>query len=1063
MLRIIPKTWRNHCLPSLGSAPFRRLTEGIRSAARGALVLRRSGPPLAVFCGLLIGLATPAIRLQAEEPVEAFLTALRERGYFELAIAYLERHAAGSLASPEFRQILPYEQGVTLIQAALAQRQLSQKLAYLDRAQSEFERFREQQPEHPLRLSADVQLGKLLVERARLELLRAERPGVNAKEREQIVQQSRDLFDEARDVFQQNQTKIRSRLEQFPAGLAAERDADRIRERDQLRADYVEAQFIAAMTRYEQAQTYPADHEEARRNLKEAEEAFGVVAEKYRRRIAGLSAVLFQGRCRQDMGDVRGALGFYEELLTLPDGEPALRPVKTKALRQAMDCWLSPELQQVELAIDKAESWLADQRPDEVDQPDWLALELRLAEAYLELAETNSSTRDKTRLLNDARRLAVEVAKHPGESQEQAQELLAQFGQAVTLPTSQVDATTFAEAMQAGQEILSQRQVAAGTVALLTDRILQISDPQQRREAEERLQTAQAQLAESDQKALVLFEQARQLADEDTPLEELNLARFYLCTLHYYAKNYYESAVLASFLSRYFPESVEGRRAGAVALASLVQLYGDGTAPEAASLIDEIRHTAENLVRRYPGQPEAEDALGTLITLSVQAGRLKEAEQYLDQLPEDSSKRGLAELALGQALWNQSFAKGPDGKPTVSEATEDSLRTHAQELLSRGLEHSQAGSISPAHIAAALSLAQNALRENKPKQALELLEHPRYGPQLLAAQKHPLMQSDDLTQRAYTLALLAYVAELPEATAPDEVVTKAMAALEALKSVYGDDPAGRKQLAATYLALAQSVREQIESTPPEGRATLSAAFEQFLERAAAATTEESVLNWVAESYLGLARGLATPEDGIPAEGQAYVDKAIAIYESLLQRSRSTAQPPDANAQLAAESRLAAAYREAGRYAEAVDRFAQILQQQPNQVYVQFEAARTLQQWGDRGNAPAYRAAIQGDRPDPATKANRIWGYGRLARIVASSSALRDLFYDSRYRLAECRYRHALQQPAGQRTKELAAAERDIVMTARLYPDLGGPQQKARFDQLLREIQKSQGKKPTGLP
>ena len=235
MLRMIPKTWRNHGLPRFGSAPLRRRMEGIHPAARGVLVLRRSAPLLAIVCGLLIGLTAPAVRLQAEEPVGAFLTALRERGYFELAIAYLERHAASSLASPEFRQILPYEQGVTLIQAALAQRQLSQKLVYLDRAQSEFERFREQQPDHPLRLSADVQLGRLLVERARLELLRAERPGVGPNEREQIVQRSRDLFDEAHAVFQQNQAKIRTRLEQFPAGLGAERDADRIRERDQLR------------------------------------------------------------------------------------------------------------------------------------------------------------------------------------------------------------------------------------------------------------------------------------------------------------------------------------------------------------------------------------------------------------------------------------------------------------------------------------------------------------------------------------------------------------------------------------------------------------------------------------------------------------------------------------------------------------------------------------------------------------------------------------------------------------------------------------------------------------
>ena len=78
------------------------------------------------------------------------------------------------------------------------------------------------------------------------------------------------------------------------------------------------------------------------------------------------------------------------------------------------------------------------------------------------------------------------------------------------------------------------------------------------------------------------------------------------------------------------------------------------------------------------------------------------------------------------------------------------------------------------------------------------------------------MQSAELTQRAYTLALLAYVAELPQATAPDEVVTKAMATLEALKGTVGDDEGGRRQLAATYLSLAQNVQQQIEVSTTAG-------------------------------------------------------------------------------------------------------------------------------------------------------------------------------------------------------------------------------------------------------
>ncbi len=284
------------------------------------------------------------------------MAALRKRGYYDEAVDYLDRLAKSPLISPQLQQTLAYEQGVTLVQAALGQRQLGRKAEYLDRAQAEFERFRTQQSDHPLLLSANGQLGKILLERARILCLQAERPGLEATKHGELVQQARDLFGRAREVFQQSQAQLASRLEQIPKALSAERDAELIKQRDQLRAEYVEAQFVAAMIGFDQAQTFPPDSEQARQGLQEAEKAFGVVAEKYRRRVAGLSAVLFQGRCRRQLGDPKGALSFYEELLELGDDEPALRSLKTKALCQAMDCWLHSDLKQPAVAIEKAES-----------------------------------------------------------------------------------------------------------------------------------------------------------------------------------------------------------------------------------------------------------------------------------------------------------------------------------------------------------------------------------------------------------------------------------------------------------------------------------------------------------------------------------------------------------------------------------------------------------------------------------------------------------------------------------------------------------------------------------
>ena len=51
----------------------------------------------------------------AEEPAEAFLEALRERGYYDVAIDYLDGLENSDLISAEFRKTLPFEKAQTLI------------------------------------------------------------------------------------------------------------------------------------------------------------------------------------------------------------------------------------------------------------------------------------------------------------------------------------------------------------------------------------------------------------------------------------------------------------------------------------------------------------------------------------------------------------------------------------------------------------------------------------------------------------------------------------------------------------------------------------------------------------------------------------------------------------------------------------------------------------------------------------------------------------------------------------------------------------------------------------
>ena len=638
-----------------------------------------------VTLALAISCISLSSSVRAEEPFAEFLEALRSRGYFDVALAYLERTSTSQTISAELRQTIAYEKGVTLVSAALAQRQLAGKERYLDEAQAAFEKFRKTAPDHSLALSSNGQLGNILVERARLKLLRAGRPLVPPEQQEILKKDARLIFDQAVEVFYENRDSIRARLEEFPKALDPERDSEKIAERDRLRAEYVQAQFVAAMIQYERAQTFNPSSKDFRNGIEEAGKLFGVVAQKYRRRLAGLSAVLFQGRCRQALSDPKGALSFYEDLLTLPEGEPALRPLQTKALRGAIECWLDEKVNQKKLAIEQAEKWIEKQRPNERGNADWLAIKLRLAQAYREQSKEERG-RTRTAMVADARRLAVDVAKQTSEFQTEAQEMLTSFGIAKETPKESQQVDDFGAALAAAKEAVSQRKLAASTISLLRGRLPQVSDPKNREEIENRLAEAEIQLKSTEEQALALFDRARLLADEEVSVEDMNTVRYYLCTLYYYQGDYLSAAVLGDFLARRFPATAEGRRAASVALASLVKLYGDGKGPNAEELTKRIKEMADYIATRWQGQPDAAEALSTLVTLAVNTGRPDDAKQYLEMIPEDSDKRGLAELSTGQAIWNQNLG--------VAQPDADSQK-RAIELLSSGLKKTADLAVTP--------------------------------------------------------------------------------------------------------------------------------------------------------------------------------------------------------------------------------------------------------------------------------------------------------------------------------------------------------------------------------
>ncbi|MCA9160739.1 MAG: hypothetical protein KDA72_20555, partial [Planctomycetales bacterium] len=88
-----------------------------------------------------------------------------------------------------------------------------------------------------------------------------------------------------------------------------------------------------------------------------------------------------------------------------------------------------------------------------------------------------------------------------------------------------------------------------------------------------------------------------------------------------------------------------------------------------------------------------------------------------------------------------------------------------------------------------------------------------------------------------------------------------------------------------------------------------------------------------------------------------------------------------------------------------------------------------------------------------TRQKLIWGWGKIQQLTANNATYSEQFYEARYQLAFCRWQYAKGlQDATQRADEIRRAVYDIESTAKLFPELGGPLMKKKFQALLKNIQ-----------
>ena len=1020
-----------------------------RLAPRMAPSRHLGGRILVVVAALLAFWIAGGSRATAKEQLRRFVEGLRRRQMHDLAIDYLEQMRESRLVDDETKKLIPYEEGRTLVDQARTMRDVKRRIERLNEATVKFEQFLNSYSDHPLAAAANIELGNVEVERGRTKLELAARPS-HAADKQQLRAEAIQHFKKAKKVFNEAKQKFEAELAKFPK-LIDDRDKQLKEQRRQARLNLIEAQMLSAMVLFEMAQAYDPGSGDAKQRLSDASEQFQKLYEQYRLKVAGLSARLYQARCQQNLGDLVMALTFYEELLAQDANVPVLRDLIAKALRQAMQCWLDDSQQKFDRAIEEGDKWIRQARPHEAQSPVGLAIRWQTAKAHELRAKAEEDDAARNRDLKAAAAQAAQVARYPGDHQRQAREMAARLRNR----DGQQEPATFAEARDQAKAALDAMQVALGRVQIA----------RATGKAKDQIRQFEQQAADARREAIKGYRLALGLRDKETPIEEINQVRYYLCFLDYQSGAFYEAAVLGEFLARRYPESAGARPGAEIAMASYLKAYNQSPADQRAFETRRMVELAQYLAGKWPAEPQAAKAWMILGDLAMRSNDLPRAADYFARIPEDSPLRTEADLKAGQTLWADYLSQGRlDEAERPPKADRERLLSDAEKLLLRGIESmrkevAKTGKINHRLPEAELALARLYVETSRPGKALKLLERPKDGVLSLVKAGHAAIQAHSLPLEAYKAALRAYVAT--------EQLDKATATMQRLDEVAKKSGGDQAAITRVYVSLGHELEQQVNRLQAEQKnkelgAVLNS-FELFLGKISSRGEGNTFgsLRWVAETYYRLAEGLSGSGPQA-AKAKAFYQKAVAVYDVLLQRAKS--QPgfaPQKGYKDALYIAKAKALRGAGKYKDSLLLIVDVLKNNPRTLQAQIEAAETYQAWAAE-KPDLYARAIAGRRVKRDGKQVELWGWAGLATRVQRYPKYRSTYHLGRYRVAECRYRRALKQSDPQKTENLKKAERDIVVTARLDPEMGGREWFVRYDTLLKKIQRALGRKAVGL-
>ena len=1009
-------------------------------------------PKLLAVMGLLW--VTPAFAQSTEQRMQ-FLEGLRDRGYHDSAIFYLDLQRAQKNTPADFLQLIPYEKAVTLMQSVRTLRNPVQQNEQLEQALKFLDEFVKASPNHAKAGDANSERARIKLGQARVAIWQSRSPS-NQDTKGEFQNQARKLIAAARKIFQTAHDQHKKNWESFPKYIDQREDSDRYAARAAAESSYMQAQYDLALCTYEEAQTYDKTAADYKRILIQASTEFSAIHEKHRSQRVGLYSRMWQGKCFEEQDDIARALGIYNELLGHPGKSDTMKRIQAQVLQFRLICLNHEQRKDHQLVVQEGEDWLTKNRARGARTEVGLGIRWQVALAQETLADERTlGEPDRERLVRQSLVNVRTVEKYPGEYKDKAIFMIRRL--TVKLRGKDAgDPEDFDSAFGIARNMMTQLQK-------LQDKLTTTKDAKERAKIEEDRRL----LCEETARLLRL---AVTLADAGTDRNDVNQLRYLLAYVCLQTHRNYEAAFLGEYVAREYKKEDEytglSLDGAYLAMAAYIRAYNDSPKSEKEVDMRLILRMCDLITTEWKDSDRANDARMQMGDVFRQMDKPMEAAEWYGNIPKQAPQYAQAQTNSGQAYMNaylNAATLPAEERPSVEELNK--WQAAAEKHLRAGIEKTQqeipaAGASPETLIAAKASLVQMVLSQGKYKEAIALLQNDPHAVIKAVAiddsSKRPKkgVQSPEFAGLAYQLLLRAHIGlrQLREARATMRELEKVAGAGDAVTSIYVQ--LGREL--ETELKTLKSLGDDARFTQ------VRSSFENFLSDMFDRDDQTySSLIWIAETYYGLGMG----SEDVPADAATYFERAGTTFQEIVNKAKEDSSFADEKRLTGVKLRLVTCKRREGEFSAALDLVADILAAVPKALDAQFEAASVYQAWGESGQGDSveyFRKAIEGD--EYGAKKAAIWGWGQIGLLLqrnlslgpqGSNAAFAEKFLQARYNVAHCRLRSAgAEQDMEKTKKQLGRAKQGIQMLAATTPDMSDEWWKkfnTLYDQIGKEL------------